>query len=65
MDSFHRQLDELEGLLQNSERMKGLLETDGILCYAAYVGSNPVVQTLIQKGVGRKIYLIVGDVASN
>ena len=60
VDSFHRHLDELEGLLQNSERMKGLLEADGLLCYAAYMGSNPVVDTLIQKGVGKeKIYFIV------
>ena len=65
MDSFHCQLDELEGLLQNSERMKGLLEADGVLCYAAYVGSNPVVVTLIQKGVGKMIYFIFGNVTSN
>ena len=60
MGSFHCHLDELERAAQNSQRMKELLVADGILCYAAYVGSNPVVETLIQKGVGKeKMYLMV------
>ena len=54
MDSFHRHLDELERIVQNNERMKELLEEDGVLCYAAWIGSNPVVQTLIEKGVGKE-----------
>ena len=58
MDSFHRHLDELERIVQNTEQMKVLLEEDGVLCYAAWIGSNPVVETLIEKGVGKKyIYL--------
>ena len=50
MDCFHCHLDELARLLQNDE-LKKLLEKS--LCYAAYVGSNPVVETLIQNGVGK------------
>ena len=63
MDTFHRHLDELERVVQNTDRIKELLEEDGTLCYAAYIGSNPVVKTLsIQKSVGKeKIYSIVGD----
>ena len=58
MESFHRHLDELERILQNSERIKQLLEEDGVLCYGAYIGSNPVVETLIEKGVGKEIWSI-------
>ena len=66
MDSFHHHLDELERVLQNNERMKGLLEEDGVLCYSAYIGSIPAVETLIQKGVGEElIYTTVGDITSN
>ena len=54
VDSFHRHLEELERLLQNSKRMKELLEDAGVLCYGAFVGSNPVVETLLQKGVGEE-----------
>ena len=52
MDSFHRHLEELERVVQNNERMRQLLEK--LLCLAAYVGSTPVVETLIQKGVGQE-----------
>ena len=34
--------------------MKELLEQDGTLCYTAHVGSNPVVETLIQEGAGEE-----------
>ena len=54
MDSFHRHLDELDRTVQNTERMKELLEDHGVLCYAASIGSNPVVETLIEKGVGKE-----------
>ena len=54
MGSFHRDLDELERVVQNKQRMKELLEQDGTLCYSAYIGSNPMVETLIQKGVGKE-----------
>ena len=54
MDSFYRHLDELQTFVQNTDRIKELLELDGILCLAAHIGSNPVVETLIQKGVGEE-----------
>ena len=54
VDSFHHHLDELERIVQNNERMKELLKVNGILCLAAWIGSNPVVETLIEKGVGKE-----------
>ena len=54
MDSFHRHLDELESLLSDDDKKKGRIRQK-ILCYAAFVGSNPVVEAVIQKGVG-KVY---------
>ena len=55
VDSFHHHLNELEGVVQNNKRMRRLLEE--LLSYAAFLGSTPVVKTLIQKGVGEeKIY---------
>ena len=58
VDTFHRHLHELERVLQSSERIKKLLTADGTLCYAAFIGSDPMVETLIQKGVGKKHMLI-------
>ena len=61
-DSFHCHLDELERVVLDNEKLKKLLEQDGTLCYAAYVGSTPVVETLIQKGVGKEeIYPSKGE----
>ena len=61
VDSFHRHLNELERVVQNNDRMRRLLQEDGILSYAAFLGSTPVVETLIQKGVGEeKIYYSSG-----
>ena len=54
MDSFHRHLDELERLLSDDDKKRRIKE--GVLCYAAYLGFNPVVEALIQKGVGRECY---------
>ena len=56
VDSFNWHLDELERIVQNTDRMKKLLDEDGTLSYSAYIGSNPVVETLIQKGVGKELY---------
>ena len=53
MDSFHRHLDELERLLSDDDMKKRRIRQN-ILCYAAFEGSNPVVETLIQKGVGEE-----------
>ena len=58
VDSFHRQLDELERVVQDNEKMRRLLQE--LLSYAAFLGSTPVVETLIQKGVGEKIYYSSG-----
>lgn len=54
MDSFYHHLDELVRVVNNTDRVKELLQVSGVLCYAAYMGSNPVVVALIQKGVGKK-----------
>ena len=52
MDSFHRHLDELERLLSDDDKKKRRIKQT-VLCYAAHLGSNPVVEALIQKGVGK------------
>ena len=52
LDSFRRHLNELERVVQNNERMRRLLEEP--LSYAAFLGCTPVVETLIQKGVGKE-----------
>ena len=55
MDFFHRHLDELERLLSDDDRKKRRIK-ESVLCYAAYLGFNLVVEALIQKGVGKKYY---------
>ena len=66
VDSFHSHLFELENTLQNFDRMKELLQEGGVLCYAAYIGSNPVAATLIQKEVGKeKTYLYYWEYSCN
>ena len=55
MDSFHRQLDELERLLSDDDKEKRRIK-ESVLCYAAHLGSTPVVEALIEKGVGKKYY---------
>ena len=55
MDSFHRHLDELERLLSGDDRKKRQIK-QSVLCYAAHLGSTPVVEALIEKGVGKKFY---------
>ena len=52
MDSFHRHLDELERLLSDDDRKKRQIK-ESVLCSAAHLGSNPMVEALIQKGVGK------------
>ena len=53
MDSFHRHLDELERLLSDDDIEKRRIK-ERTLCYAAYLGSTPVVDALIQKGAGKE-----------
>ena len=55
MDSFYRHLDELVRLLSGDDRKKRQIK-QSVLCYAAHLGSTPVVKALIQKGVGKKYY---------
>ena len=55
MDSFHCHLDELERLLSDDDMEKRRIR-QSVLCYAAYCGSTPMVEALIQKGVGKKFY---------
>ena len=55
MDSFHHHLDELERLLSDDDMEKRQIE-ESVLCSAAYLGSTPVVEALIEKGVGKKYY---------
>ena len=52
MDSFHRHLHELERLLRDDDRKKRQIK-ESVLCYAAHLGFTPVVEALIQKGVGK------------
>ena len=52
MDSFHRHLHELERLLSDDGRKKRRIK-ESFLCYAAHLGSTPVVEALIEKGVGK------------
>ena len=52
-DLFHRHINELQKLLQDDDRMRELLDVTGTLAYAAYVGFQPAVETLvIRKGAG-------------
>ena len=53
MDSFHLHLHELERLLSDDDKKKGQMKSRALI-FAAFVGSNPVVETLIQKGVGKE-----------
>ena len=55
MDSFHHHLDELERLLSDNDMEKRRIK-ESVLCSAAYLGSTPVVEALIEKGVGKKYY---------
>ena len=55
MDSFHRHLDELERLLSGDDRKKRQIK-ESVLCYAAHLGSTPMVETLIERGVGKEYY---------
>ena len=54
MDSFYRHLDEVERFMSDDGDKRRAMGS--FLCYAAYCGSTPVVEALIQKGVGKKYY---------
>ena len=55
MDSFHRHLDELETFLSDDNMKKRQIK-EKTLCFAAYLGSNLMVEALIHKGVGKEYY---------
>ena len=55
VDSFHCHLDELQRLLSYDEKKIRRIK-ESILCYAAHLGFNPIVEALIQKGVGKEYY---------
>ena len=55
MDSFHRHLDELGRLLSGDDKKERRIK-ESVVCYAAYLGSTPVVEALIERGVGKKYY---------
>jgi len=55
VESFKQQLSRVEEFFQNrGSTMKGLAAF-GALCYAARAGSIPMMDTLIQKGVGETL----------
>ena len=54
-ESFHRHVSGLDELLQDDIRMKDLI--NGSLTYAAYIGFQPAVETLIQKDAGKEYSL--------
>ena len=41
-------------MLLSDDDMEKRRITESVLCYAAYCGSTPMVEALIQKGVGKK-----------
>ena len=49
---FHQCIDEIEKLVQDNDWRRELLDATGTLAYAAYVGFQPAVETVIQKGAG-------------
>ena len=54
VESFNLHLAELERLFQDDDNaMREQLTASGALCYAAWIGSVPMMDTLIQKGVGK------------
>ena len=56
MNPFHHHIDELERLLSDDDMEKRRIK-ESTLCYAAHLGSNPMVEALIQKGVGKECYI--------
>jgi len=50
-ESFHQHLAELERLLQDIGTVREWLATSGALNYAAEVGSIPMIDTLLKKGL--------------
>jgi len=55
LESFNQRLSLVEEFFQDRESTVGGLATSGALCYAARVGSIPMMDILIKKGVGKPL----------
>ena len=55
MEAFEQHLAELEGLPQGDSTVGERLAVCGALCHAASVRSVQMMDTLIQKGVGKTL----------
>jgi len=53
VESFNQRLAEVEEFFQDDVDTVGGLAASGALCYAARTGSVSMMDTLIQKGVGK------------
>ena len=55
VDSFKQQLSRVEKFFLDHDSTVRGLAASGALCYAARVGSIPMMDALIQKGVGKAL----------
>jgi len=55
VESFNQRLSLVEEFFQDRDSTVGGLAASGALCYAARVGSIPMMDTLIKKGVGKPL----------
>ena len=63
VDAFNQRLAEIEVFFpvdDDDNTLGERLAASGALCYAARVGSVPMMDTLIQKGVGKAVYQLIG-----
>jgi len=56
VESFNQRLSQVEEFFQDQDDAVRGLAAFGALCYAAEVGSIPMMDTLIRKGVGKAVY---------
>jgi len=56
VESFKQQLSEVEEFFQDRGSTVGGLAASSALCFAAMAGSIPMMDTLIQKGVGKTLF---------
>ena len=58
MELFNQRLSEVENLFKDDDNaVREQLAVSGALRCAAEVGSIPMMNTLIQKGVGKALYI--------
>jgi len=55
VESLNQYLAELVKLLQDDNTVGVRPAANSALCYAAWTGSIPIMDTLIQKGVGKAL----------